>query len=213
MTVCCGVAPAWAQDPSSPPSSVVRKAVPEAVSAKPAVNKAEPVYHLAGFDLTGTDRVDTKALLATLPQHEGDVITQEEIKEDADRIRAALKAQHVHGDMTTVTLERYGKGHYIKVVWEVHLSDALSYIAYKGPRYFDSQTFSGNVKLSTAQLTAATELTKGQNMPDGTVGDARTGIEQAYDKALPGETVGVIGKVILKKDRTVSIHWQITELK
>jgi outer membrane protein assembly factor BamA len=176
-------------------------------------HKTDPVYHLIGFVLNGTDRVDTKALVAALPQHKGDIITHEQIKEDADRIGAALTAHHVHGNMTTATLEREGKGHYILVVWDVHVTDVLSNIPYNGPRHFGGQTFSGNVKLSEAQLAAATELQPGQDMPDGSIGDARTGIEQAYDKVLAGKSVDVKGKVIVKKDHTILIHWQIDEPK
>ena len=179
----------------------------------PAGTKSEPIYHLIGFVLNGTDRVDTKALVATLPQHKGDVITHEDIKEDANRIGRALAARHIHASMTTATLEREGAGHNILVVWELHPDDVLSNIPYNGPRHFGGQTFSGNVKLSEAQLTAATELKPGQDMPDGTVGDARTGIEQAYDKVLAGKSVDVKGKVIVKKDHTILIHWQIEEPK
>jgi outer membrane protein assembly factor BamA len=172
-----------------------------------------PVYHLLGFSLSGTKRVDTAALIATLPQHEGDVITPAEIKDDADRIRAVLAARHVHGDMTTATFERDGKGHHIWVVWDVHLVDPLSYAPMHGKRHFASQSFSGNVRLTTASLTAATGLHDGDVMPDGSVGDARTGIEQAYDAALPGAAVSVKGKVKLRPDNSVVIDWQITEPK
>jgi hypothetical protein len=173
----------------------------------------EPVYHLLGFTLHGTKRVDTDALIATLPQHAGDLITRAQIKEDADRIRAALKARHVHGDMTTALLEEEGKGHHAWVVWDVHLVDALSNVSRRGVRHFAGQTFTGNVKLSAEQLAAATGLHQGDRMPDGRISDARTGIEQSYDAALHGAPVEVKGKVMLKKDDTVVIDWWITEPK
>jgi outer membrane protein assembly factor BamA len=175
--------------------------------AKPA----GPIYHLLGFSLSGTKRVDTDALVATLPQHEGDVITSAEIKEDADRIREVLKARHVHGDMTTALLEREGKGHHIWVIWDVHLVDALSFAPASRKRHFASQSFSGNVKLSTQALMTATGLHPGDKMPDGSLSDARTGIEQAYDAALHGAPVEVKAKIKVQKGNDVVIDWQITE--
>ena len=239
MMAACSAFPAWGQK-APPPTSAASTVAPATVqgtapaaqgvtgaklpaaapktadggpAAKPAKRKVAPVYHLIGFALGGTDRVDTDAIVAKLPQHKGDVITQAEIQENADRIGAALTAAHVHGDMTTATLEREGKGHYIMVVYEVHPQDALTFAKFDPQRFFGSQTFSGNTKLTAAQLAAATGLKSGQKMPDGSIGDARTGIEQAYDKVLPGKTVDVKGKVKLKKDHSVLINWQITEPK
>jgi len=181
--------------------------------ATPRASAAEPIYHLLGFALHGTKRVDTDALIAALPQHEGDPITGAQIKEDAARIRAALSARHVHGDMTTALLEQEGPGHHVWVIWDVHLVDVLSNIPLRSPRHFAGQTFSGNIRLSAAQLAAATGLRPGDKLPDGRISDARTGIEQSYDAALPGQQVEVKGKVTLKKDDTVMIDWRITEPK
>ena len=200
MMAGCGIGSARAQAPAPH-------------SARSARIKATPIYHLLGFQLSGTDRVDTDALIAALPQHKGDRITHEQIKDDADSIRAALKARHVHGDMTTATLERDGPGHDILVVWDIHLLDVLSYTPTNEHRHFLSQTFSGNTALTAGQLAESAGLKPGQDMPDGSISDARTGIEQAYDKALPGKTVDVTGKVTLKKDKTVLIDWHITEHK
>ncbi len=209
MLATCATAAACVQAAASPASS----AAPAKPAAGPAKSNAEPVYRLNGFVLNGTDRVDTDAIIASLPQHKGDLITHSQVKADADHIRAILKAKHIHGEMTTATLEAEGPGNRILVVWEVHLMDALTYAPGNGPRHFASQTFAGNTKLSEAQLVAATGLKPGQDMPAGSISDARTGIEQAYDAALPGKTVDVKGKVVVKKDRSVQINWQITEPK
>jgi hypothetical protein len=230
------IMPAAAQDaghPAAPPSNpgASHPAAPPAPGPAVSVTQADPlptpdngspnahgkkhlpVYHLLGFSLRGTKRVDTDALVAALPQHEGDVITNAEIRANAEKIRLALKAAHVHGDMTTAILEREGPGHHIWVLWDVHGEDALSFVPFHGKRHLETQTFSGNVKLSTDALIAATGLHPGDPMPDGRLGDARTGIEQAYDKAMPGAAVQVKGKVKLKKDNSVLIDWQITEPK
>jgi outer membrane protein assembly factor BamA len=181
------------------------------VSAR--AQQAAPVYHLLGFGLSGTKRVNTDALIASLPQHAGDVITPAQIKADAALIGAALTAHHVHGDMTTATMEREGKGHYIWVLWDVHLTDPLARLPYRGVLHFASQSFAGNVTLSADRLAAATGLHPGDKMPVGSVSDARTGIEQAYDAVLHGAPVTVQGKVIVKKGNAVVIDWVITEPK
>ncbi len=184
---------------------------PDAGSPSAHGKKAEPVYHLLGFSLRGTARVNTDALVATLPQHEGDVITNAQIRENADRIKRALAASHVHGDMTTMILERKGPGHHVWVMWDVQKQDALSYVPFHGPRHFESQSFTGNVRLGADALAAATGLHPGDRLADGSIGDARTGIEQAYDKAMPGARVAVAGKIKLKKDNGVIVVWQIDE--
>jgi hypothetical protein len=192
------------------PASAAQSAQTTARAAPPA-RPAGPKYHLLGFSLSGSKRVDTSALVAALPQHEGDVITEADIKEDADHIRAALDARHVHGDMTTALLEQEGKGHHIWVVWDIHLVDALSFKPGSQKRYFAKQDFSGNVKLSNDALATATGLHPGDKMPDGSLSDARTGIEQAYDKALPGAPVEVQAKVKVRKGNNVEIDWRISE--
>ena len=186
---------------------------PDSTSHGAHGEKAQPVYHLLGFSLRGTTRVNTDALVASLPQHEGDVITNADIKQNADTIRRALQAKHVHGNITTMILERHGPGHHVWVMWDLQPDDALLYIPLTGQRHFAGQTFSGNVKLSTGALVEATGLHPGDKMPDGRVGDARTGIEQAYDEAMPGATVQVKGKVKLKKDNSIVVDWQIVEPK
>jgi outer membrane protein assembly factor BamA len=189
-------------------------APPASTAGKHADAKAGPVYHLLGFSLSGSKRIDPDAIIATLPQHEGDPITRDQIKQDADQVRAILKKRHIHGDMTTAILEQEGKkGHQIWVIWDIQLTDPLSFVPLRHPRHFASQTFTGNTALTTDQLTAIAGLHAGDLMRDGKLSDVRTTIEQAYDKALPGKDVTVKGKVKLKKDDTIVIDWQITEPK
>ncbi len=209
-------APATAAAPKTPASTgtSANKPASKAAHVRSAAKKqSAPVYHLLGFSLSGSKHIDGDALVATLPQKEGDVITAAEIQEDAKRIGEELNKRHVHGNMTTATLEQDGKGHNIWVIWDIHKMDALAYAPLKPPRHFVSQTFSGNTKLTADQLTAAIGLHPGDKMPDGSISDARTGIEQAYDKVMPGAAVQVKGKVIVKKDGSVLVDWVITEPK
>jgi outer membrane protein assembly factor BamA len=225
---CCGV-PAWAQTAPTPTPHVplATDTIQEgrhgnvAVTQKDALRTGEDkangkpptVYHLLGFGLSGTHRINTDALIATLPQHKGDVITSADINADVDKIHQALKAAHVHGDMTTATMEKEGPGHWVWIIWDVHLMDALTGTPQRGPRHFESQIFTGNTKLNDAALVEATDLHTGEILEDGRISDARTGIEQAYDKVLPGADVQARAKITVKKDSSVSINWIIKEPK
>ena len=177
LMAACGVASALAGD--TPPAS----SASQAGGARPEI-----AYHLLGFSLAGTKRVNTDALIAALPEHEGDVITAADINKDRDTIRAALEARHVHGDMTTTLLEREGEGHHVWVIWDVHLVDALSFVRGRRALRFAGQSFAGNVKLSADALAAATNLHPGDKLPDGRISDARTGIEQSYDLVPTAKT-------------------------
>jgi outer membrane protein assembly factor BamA len=211
LLLIAGSAVAVAAEPTLSVTQSQPLPTPDSAAAGKQGKKAEPVYHLLGFNLRGTTRVDTDALVASLPQHEGDVITNAEIRQNADKIRQALQASHVHGNITTMILVRHGPGHHVWVMWDLQPNDALLYVPMNGQRHFASQTFSGNVRLSTDALIAATGLHAGDKMPDGRVGDARTGIEQAYDKAMPGAAVQVAGKITMKKDSSVMVDWKIKE--
>jgi hypothetical protein len=172
-----------------------------------------PRYHLLGFALRGTKRVNADALVNALPQHEGDVITPAQMKQDTDILGAALKAHHVHGQLVMATLVPETKPDHIWVIWQLEPNDVIAMQPAIVPWNLVGQSFSGNTKLSTNALIAATGLHAGQRMRDGSVGDARTGIEQAYDAALHGAPVDVKGKVTFKKDHTMIINWMITEPK
>lgn len=214
----CAVYWRWAAGLVAAMSWVAHAKVPNATtqlagSVPRTTAPAATIYHLLGFSLRGTKHVDLNALVAALPQHAGDLIKLEDITADANRISGELKMQHVHGTLTTALLEREGKGHYVWVIWDIQKLDAMSHLPLRFSRHLGGQSFYGNIRLSSNQLDAATGLHPGDRMPDGSVSDARTGIEQAYDKVLPGKEVGVKGMVKLKKDDTVAIDWQITEPK
>jgi hypothetical protein len=225
----CGAGPAWAQTapaPSSPAAAAPGDSQDErhgnvAVTQHDALGteqdkdsgKPPPTYHLLGFGLHGTHRVNIDAVIASMPQHKGDVITSADINADVQKVRAALKAAHVHGEMTTSTMVREGPGNWTWVIWDVHLMDALTGAPLTGPKHFEGQTFTGNTKLSETALAEAADLHKGEILEEGRISDARTGIEQAYDKVLPGADVQARAKVTLKKDNSVLINWMIKEPK
>lgn len=171
-------------------------------------------YHLLGFSLSGSKHIDADALIATLPQHKGDAISDAQITADTDKIKKELTALHVHfAEVTTGIVEREGPEHLIWVVWDIQHMDAFSQLPYQGYWKFGGQTFSGNKALTDEQLEKAIGLKPGDRVRQGAISDARTGMEQAYDKIFPGQKVKIGGKLKLTVSpvRVASFEWKITE--
>ena len=171
-------------------------------------------YHLLGFALSGSKHIDADALIAALPEHKGDPITDAQINADTDKIKKALTALHVHfAEVTTGLVQRAGPDHCAWVIWDIQHIDAFSRLPYQGYWKFGGQTFSGNKALTSEQLAKAIDLKPGERVGAGSVSDARTGMEQAYDKVFPGKTVKIEGKLklTLKPARVATFEWQITE--
>lgn len=170
-------------------------------------------FHLIRFQLSGSKHIDADALIATLPEHAGAPINDAQIKADTARIQKALVARHVHGQLTTGLLQREGADHGVIVVWDIQHIDAFTRVQYPGYWKFGGQTFSGNKALTSEQLEKAIDLKPGERVREGSVSDARTGMEQAYDKVFPGKKVKITGKLklTLKPERVANFEWQITE--
>lgn len=179
----------------------------------PPLKKGES-FHLIGFSVSGSKHIDEDALIATLPEHTGDPITDAQVKADTDKIKKALTARHVHfAEVTTGLVQRAGPDHCVWVVWDIQHVDAFSQIPYQGFWKFGGQTFAGNKALTNEQLEKAIDLKPGERVREGAISDAITGMQQAYDKVFPGQTVKVDGKLklTLKPERVANFEWQINE--
>ena len=171
-------------------------------------------FHLLGFSLSGSKHIDADALVATLPEHKGDPITDAQVKTDTDKIKKALTAQHVHfAEVTTAFVRREGPHHDVWVIWDIQHIDAFSRVPYQGYWKFGGQTFSGNKALTNEQLEKAIGLKLGERVREGAISDARTGMEQAYDKVFPGQTLKIGGKLKLTVTpaRVATFEWHIAE--
>lgn len=176
--------------------------------------KAGESFHLIGFTIGGSKHIDEDALTATLPEHEGDPITDAQVKADTDKIKKALTARHVHFvEVTTGLVQRQGPDHCVWVVWDIQHVDAFSQLPYQGYWKFGGQTFSGNKALTNPQLEKAIDLKPDERVREGAISDAITGMQQAYDKVFPGQTVKIRGKLklTLKPARVANFDWQIIE--
>jgi hypothetical protein len=214
-------APAKPASGAAAPQSANRAAsVPGAADADDNDDKDFPPLkpgeslHLIGFSLSGSKHINEDALIATLPEHQGDAITDAQINADTDKIKKALTALHVHfAEVTTGLVQRAGPDHCAWVVWDIQHIDTFSRLPYQGYWKFGGQTFSGNKALTNEQLEKAIGLKPDERVREGAISDARTGMEQAYDKVFPGKTVKIEGKLklTLKPARVATFEWQITE--
>ena len=171
-------------------------------------------FHLIGFSLSGSKHIDGDALTATLPKHQGDPITNDEVKTYTDKMKKALIARHVHFvEVTTGFVQRAGPDHCVWVIWDIQHIDAFSHLPYQGYWKFGGQTFSGNKARTNEQLAKAIDLKPGERVREGAISDAITGMQQAYDKVFPGKTVKIRGKVKLTTEpvRVANFEWQIIE--
>jgi hypothetical protein len=187
-------------------------------------------FHLIAFDISGSKHIDEDALIATLPEHTGDPFTNAQIEADTDKIKKELTAQHVHfADLTTSYMQREGADHCVGIVWDIQHIDAFSQLPYQGYWKFGGQTFSGNKALTNEQLEKAIDLQLGERVREGSMSDAVTGMQQAYDKVFPGREVKIKGELKLttkpapeltpkptgappmKPVRVANFEWQITE--
>lgn len=171
-------------------------------------------FHLIGFAIDGSKHIDEDALIATLPERVGDPITDAQIKANTAKIKKALTDRHVHfADVTTALVQRAGPDHCMWVIWGIQHVDAFSKLQYQGFWKFGGQTFTGNKALGKEQLEKAIDLKIGERVREGAVSDAITGIQQAYDRVFPGQTVKVKGKLKLKvkPERVANFEWEIIE--
>jgi outer membrane protein assembly factor BamA len=182
---------------SSPAASAVAQVAPA---------PASPSYILNGYRLSGVNGVDQDALVAKLPHHPGDRITQADIKADTDTLNTALKAQHIEGELFATMAEKNGR------VWVL-----FDFQYHQTPihqrRWLGSQIFDGNVKISSAALAAATGLKPGDDLPVERVNAARLAIIEAYKKAVPDADVHVGGKMRITPEGKVELTWRVTEPK
>jgi len=232
MLLFAAVAPATSSAATAVPKSVAPSCAPmdDAAPAKSPSNAANdddkndakdfpPLkpgesFHLIGFSIGGSKHIDEDALVATLPEHQGDSISDAQVKADTDKIKKALIALHVHfAEVTTGLVQRAGPDHCVWVVWDIQHIDAFSRLPYQGRWKFGGQTFSGNKALSDKQLEKAIDLKPDERVREGAISDAITGMQQAYAKVFPGQTVKIEGKLklILKPARVASFEWQIIE--
>jgi outer membrane protein assembly factor BamA len=159
---------------------------------------------LNGYRLSGVKGIDEDALVAKLPHHAGERITEADIKADTATLSAALKAQHIDGQLFATMATKKG------TVWVLF---DFQYPQPQQRRWLGSQIFDGNAKISSAALEAATGLRPGDDLPVERLNAARQAIIQAYQKAEPGADVHVGGKLRITPEGKVQVIWHITEPK
>jgi len=167
-------------------------------------------YILNGYRLSGVKGIDQDALVAKLPHHAGERITEADIKADTATISAALKAQHIEGQLFATMAEKNGR---VWVLFDFQYPQPGQFSPVHQRRWLGSQIFDGNVKISSATLEAATGLKPGEYLPVERLNAARQAILLAYKKAAPGADVHVAGKMRITPQGKVELIWHVTEPK
>lgn len=182
--------------------------------AAQAAPRAPAPYTLLGYALSGSPHIDAAALVAALPHHAGDRVTDADIAADEKRIEAALTARFVHfSEVTTALLQQDGPGRRVWVLWDIQHDDALAQARIPGPYTLLAENFVGNRALTADKLAAASALRPGDRLKTGSIAEARTGIEQAYHAAFPGGGFHLDGKLRIRPDGHVILDWIVTEPK
>jgi outer membrane protein assembly factor BamA len=171
----------------------------------PTVRAAEKTFILNGFRLSGVPGINPDELTDKLKDKPGDRITGANINADQAFIADALKARHIKGQLFTTIAEKKGRVWILFDFQQLDLTPATP--------LFEAQDFTGNVKLSSAALAAATGLKPGDALPVEKVNAARAAILGAYQKALPGAKVGLRLKLRRRVDGASRLEWVVVEPK
>jgi len=170
-----------------------------------ACRAAEPTYILKGFRLSGVPGVNPDELIGKLKDKAGDRITDADINADQTAVSNELKARHIKGQLFTTIAEKQGH------VWVLFDFQQLD-LSPSTPR-FEAEAFTGNARISSSALAAATGLKPGDPLPVEKVNAARAAILQAYQTAMPGAKVGLRLKLRRRVDGMSRLEWVIVEPK
>jgi len=185
------------------------------VASCPALAQVAPApaphaYILNGYRLSGAKGVDEDAMIAKLPHHAGERITEADIKADTATLGATLKAQHIDGQLFATMAVKNGR---VWVLFDLQNLQVQQSSPVAQRRWLGSQIFDGNSKISSAALQSATGLKPGDDLPVERLNAARQAIIEAYRKAAPGADVHVGGKMHITPEGKVEVTWHITEPK
>jgi outer membrane protein assembly factor BamA len=181
-------------------------AVLAAASFAPAA-MADPSYKLDKIEILGVKSVPVEPLRAGLKTQPGATVTTADLLADQDQLTQELEAAHIAGGVKT-SLRNKNNGH-IDLIFNVDDQGVQApKIVTVAPKLKD-QLFTGNIKLTADDLTAATGLKPGDELSDARIQAAQAAIIEAYKKANLGVTVGAN----VSRGELAEITWTLVEQK
>ncbi|NHO31308.1 POTRA domain-containing protein [Acetobacter fallax] len=163
-------------------SGVTVLAVPPAESAQAATPGANEPLKLKGLHITGNKLVSTADIMSVVPFHVGDLVSQDQISQGLDAVENLYKSKNIGGS--------FGGG--LKFTGNtVDVSWAITEQAPLAAPVVDGVVFSGNSKIPTDALTAATKLRPGSPVSDDAVKADQKAISDLYKSKQISASVGM----------------------
>jgi len=152
------------------------------VVTSPALAAAAPgpdvPLKLTVLKVQGNQRVATSDIDAALPFHVGDTVTRAQVNDGLQKVLALYQQKNVgarFGEKTTFV------GKTIQVLVSVD-EQAAGAAPAASALMLDSVSFTGNSRISSADLSAATQMRAGQTVTDQSVAADETAIQALYKK-------------------------------
>ena len=177
-----------------------------ALAAGPAM--AQTTYILDKVEINGLKSANPDTLRAQLKDKPGARVATSDILADQDQLEKALEAVHVTGAIKT-SLRNKNNGH-IDVIFDVADNGIQAPVVTTVAPKLKEEIFTGNVKLKTDDLVAASGLKPGDELSDAKIAAAQAAIQAAYKKADVGCQ---IGGAVAQSPQGVTITWTIQETK
>ncbi len=166
-------------------ASVAAPVVAPAAFAAGSPPAADAPLKLKKLVITGNKDVTTEEIMAALPFHQGDTVTQNQIAEGVQDVLGVYKKKNV-GVSFGQKMKFIGNKD-VEVQWLIGEQAAQAPQAL----VVDEVVFTGNKKVSTADLQAATALKAGSEVSNDTVSADQQAIQALYKKKNVSMSVGM----------------------
>ena len=165
-------------------------------------------HKLDRVTITGSRSVPPEQLYAALKEQKGEIVTHDDILADQSTILGMLAKANVGGSIKTSMITK-SNGH-IEVTFAITDQGVTAPTVTKVAPKLDHQVFTGNVKVTSADLEAVTGLKSGDDLTNAKLSTAQAAIVDLYKKA------GKVNVLVSADPKTVGngkveIDWQIAE--
>ncbi|MCI1438445.1 MAG: hypothetical protein LKI03_01905 [Acetobacter indonesiensis] len=199
-----GAMPVWAQQASTsaPPYDAPTQVPGDGKSALPPVTAPLVLKQLT---ILGNQRIPANRLMAAVPFHVGDTVSQSRITQGLQDVMKVYQQDNV-GARFHQNLKLTGKN--VEVEWKIEETGAAATTT--SPLKLESVDFSGNLHVATSELRKVLHLQPGQTVtPDDVLSDEKA-IQAVYVKKNIGVTIEPDVQYP-HKDERVAITYKVTE--
>lgn len=149
--------------------------------------QATATYTLSKVAFVGNAQVPSSELQAALPIQPGQTVDRDGLQQDTDAIAAVYRKHNVGANMTARMV--VAKGKYATVTYTfVEQAPVAPTIVHVGITV-DQVTASGNKKIKTADIVAASGIKPGETVTNSTIAAAQAAVLALYKKNNVGATI------------------------